>query len=304
MANKKNAGRRGAAEIVLDLLSLASSLSDPGDYVSEGAIQKRFGCSPEQAAKLYALLTNLVGDPSGITAYEDEEGLVVGSTGSFGRALRLNASETFALVSALNRLGIDENHPLRAKLQGSLANDSAGQELARRMIAVAPETEVRDAVSACSAAIAALHDVEFEYRKAGGTPELRHVRPERFSLEDGAWYLHGIDLDKRAERVFRLDRMDEVRAVARGRGDEGNDAQRCAARRVELEFYDKCWLDLFQWPGLELRKAESSEVVGTVPYFGGMWLPQQIAGCGGDVVARDPEVDALIREYAAAQLRG
>ena len=303
MANTKRAGRRGAAEVTRNLLDLASSLSEPGDYVSEEAIQKRFGCSGAQAAKLYALLGNVAGDPNGITAYEDEDGLAVGADGARGRALRLDATETFALVSALQRLGVGEDHPLRRKLQGSLAANGAAAELASRMLTVAPGADVAEKLSACSAAMAALQDLEFEYHKVDKAPELRRVRPSRLSQEDGVWYLHGIDLGKRAERLFRLDRMSEVAATPRREDEqpvpEGSDE----AKRIELVFYDKHYLDLFFWPGLRIdSETENGEVTGTLPYFGGMWLPRQIAGCGGSVEARDKEVATLVREYAAAQL--
>ena len=302
MANTKRAGRRGAAEVTRNLLDLASSLSEPGDYVSEEAIQKRFGCNGAQAAKLYALLGNVAGDPNGITAYEDEDGLAVGANGARGRALRLDATETFALVSALQRLGVGEDHPLRRKLQGSLAANGTAAELASRMLAVAPGVEVAEKLSACSAAMAALQDLEFEYHKVDKAPELRRVRPMKLLQEDGAWYLRGIDLDKRAERLFRLDRMLKVAAIPRREDEQLEPESSGEAKRIELVFYDKHYLDLFFWPGLHVdSESESDEVTGTLPYFGGMWLPRQIAGCGGAVEARDEEVAALFQEYAAAQ---
>ncbi len=303
MANKKNAGRRGATEVTRNLLNLASSLSDPGDYVSEAAIEKRLGCSPAQASKLYALLGDVAGDPSGILAYEDEDGLAVGTRGARGRALRLDADETLALLSALQRLGIPVDHPMHAKLQGVLAGSGVDQTLIDRMLTLAPSKGDAAALSACSAAIAALRDLTFEYHKADQAPELRRVRPERLSQEDGAWYLHGLDLDKGAARIFRLDRMSSVESAAREDAECTGGTVTTDVRRVELVFLERHFLDPFQWPGLEVT-SDGEEVVGALPYYGGMWLPRQIAGCGGKVIAHDPEVAKLVRTYAADQLSG
>lgn len=303
MANKKNTGRRGATEVTRNLLNLASSLSDPGDYVSEAAIEKRLGCSPAQASKLYALLGDVAGDPSGILAYEDEDGLAVGTRGARGRALRLDADETLALLSALQRLGIPADHPMRAKLQGVLAGSGVDQTLIDRMLTLAPSTGDAATLSTCSASIAALRDLIFEYHKADQAPELRRVRPERLSQEDGAWYLHGLDLNKGAARIFRLDRMSGVESMAREDAGCAGGTVATDVRRVELVFLERRFLDLFQWPGLEVT-SDGEEVVGSLPYYGGIWLPRQIAGCGGKVVARDPEVAELVRMYAADQLSG
>lgn len=302
MDSKKNrVGRPGAAEVARNLLSLAASLSEQGDFVSVEATEKRLGCSPAQARKLYALLTNIAANPGGIAAYEDEEGLVMGAGGSRGRALRLDAKETIALVSALQRLGVEEDHPLRAKLQGSLAEGAADAALISRMLAAKPDAGDTRTLTTCTGAIAALRDLTFEYRKPDAAPELRRVRPERLSQEDGFWYLHGLDLDKRAERVFRMDRMAAVADVARnGDGDLGSAADAPEVRRVRLAFRDRRFLALFAWPGLELEEGPDAngDAVGTLPYYGGMWLPRQVAGCGGMVSVDDAEVASLARSYA------
>lgn len=302
-SKKKRAGRPGSDEVIRNLLSLAASLSECGDFVSEEAIEKRVGCSPKQAAKLYGLLRHLSARPDGIATYEDEDGLVLISGGGRGRALRLDAKETIALVSALKFLGIEEEHPLRAKLQGSLADGTVNQALIKSMLAASPAAEDAETLETCSGAIAALRDLRFMYRKPGTPSELRIVRPERISQADGAWHLHGIDLNKQAERVFRLDRIGEVIAVARTE-DAIEGRRDTEPRKVEVVFHDTRFLSLFQWPGLEVDEdaAGEGEVSGTLPYFGGMWLPRQLAACGGTVEVGDDEVAGLMRSYAQGLL--
>ncbi len=295
MASKKSAqGRRGASEVTRNLLDLTSSLSEPGDYVSEEAIRKRFGCSAEQAAKLYSMLVNVTSSGDGIVAYEDADGLAIDRGGAGGRALRLDATETFALVCALQRLGIPEGHPTREKLQGAVAAGGVDKGFLSRVLAQAPDEGTATALGTCSEAIAARADIACDYRKPGATAgEARVVRPVSLTQTDGTWYLNCVDVERGGKRTFRLDRMSETRCVPRAAGaaDEGREG----GRMVELTFTDQRFLDLFVWPGLELEGG--GELRGTIPYFGGMWLPRQIAGCGGAVTTDDPELCSLIHSY-------
>jgi proteasome accessory factor C len=49
--------------------------------------------------------------------------------------------------------------------------------------------------------------VHFEYRgRSDELPGGRRVEPWQLDLMEGAWYLHGFDLDAQAARIFRLDR--------------------------------------------------------------------------------------------------
>lgn len=300
-SKKSTAGRRGAAEATRNLLDLASALCEPGDYVSENAIRKRFGCSPEQSRKLYAMLVNVTSGGDGIVAYEDEDGLVIDRGGAGGRALRLNAAETFALVCALQRLGIPDGHPLRDKLQGALASGGVDKELLSRVLAQAPGGAVAQALAACCSAIAAREDVSCVYRKPGAEAgEKRVVRPVGLAQADGCWYLDCIDVERGGKRTFRLDRMAEARGVARTREARGGGQE--ASRPVRLTFRDPRYLDLFVWPGLELDEGSSGAadcaISGTIPYFGGTWLARQLAGCGGKVTTDDAELLARVRCYA------
>ncbi len=298
MANKKiTQGRRGASEVTRNLLDLASALSEPGDYVSEEAIRKRFGCSAEQAAKLYSMLVNVTSSGDGIVAYEDVDGLAIDRGGAGGRALRLDATETFALVCALQRLGIPEGHPIRENLQGAVATGGVDKGLLSRVLAHAPDEGTAAALGVCSEAIAARADIACGYRKPGAMAgEERVVRPVSLTQTDGTWYLNCVDVERGGKRTFRLDRMSKARCVPRAAdaADEGREG----GRMVELAFADPRFLDLFVWPGLELEGG-GDEPRGAIPYFGGMWLPRQIAGCGGSVTTDDPELLSLIRSYLA-----
>lgn len=301
-----NKGRRGASDVTRSLLELASSLSEPGDYVSVDAIERRLGCGHEQAQKLFLLLENVASDPEGLCAYEDIDGIAIGAGGHGARALRLDASETFALLCALRRLGVAEDNPLRQKLQGALAEGGVDEALLDRVLSHAPDAVAAGNLAACSSAIASLDDLEFLYLKgAESTPERRRVRPQKLTEKEGLWYLECCDLERGGQRTFRIDRMSQVEAASRDtrkeplRTDDGHDP-----RTVEVEFSDLGLLDLFVWPGLELtqRDDDLGRASGTIPYYGGDWLVRQLAGCGAGAHTTDPELCAAVVAYARAQL--
>lgn len=301
-----NKGRRGAGDVTRSLLELASSLSEPGDYVSVEAIEHRLGCGHEQAQKLFLLLENVASDPEGLCAYEDIDGIAIGAGGHGARALRLDASETFALLCALRRLGVAEDNPLRQKLQGALAAGGVDEALLDRVLSHAPDAAAAGNLAACSSAIASLDDLEFLYLKgAESTPERRRVRPQKLTEQEGLWYLECTDLERGGQRTFRIDRMSQVEAARRDtrkeplRADNGH-----GPRTVEVEFSDLGLLDLFVWPGLELTQRDNNlgRARGTIPYYGGDWLVRQLAGCGAGAHTTDPKLCAAIVAYARAQL--
>ena len=303
MAAKKHAGRRGATELSRELLNILFSLSEPGDFASQEAIQKRLGCDQGHAEKLIAMLECVSGDPSGITAYEDEDGLAIGMDGAHGRALRLTKSETRALLDALRKVGTAQSDELRAELEGCLADGALDQPFVERVPSAAGGENDAEAYAICSKAMATLQDVEFVYRRPNREPELRRVRPWKPPLSGEASYVHGWDLDKHVERTFRIDRMSNVKLVPRTDEEVYDVAPDSDTRIIELAFREKRFLKLFDWPELVIHSTnDEGEAVGTLPYYGDMWLPRQIAGCGGAVVAHDEQVAALVREYAAEML--
>lgn len=56
--------------------------------------------------------------------------------------------------------------------------------------------------------------VRFGYRKADGETSLREVEPGRLITQGERWYLQAYDRGRQDWRVFRLDRMDELRVTS------------------------------------------------------------------------------------------
>lgn len=305
MPRGTNAGRRGAQEQSRSLIDLVASLSDSGDYVSEAAIARRFGCEPDQARRLYLLLRG-VGGEEGLTLVEDEEGLAVGQ-GTRGRRLRLTAKETFALLCALDQLGIDSGDPIRRKLSGALSPDGVDRGLLARIRPAQPGAEVAESRHVCSMAIALRSDVAFLYQGArDAEPREREATPLGFIRSEGLWYLEAVDADG-ARKTFRLDRMVGATLAGRSAQDTQRGVDTAAEKtpRIAIHFDDLRFYDLFFWPRLEVtrRDDEAGTLDGNIPYYGGDWLVRQLAGCGGTVRVDDAGVSEAVREYASAMLK-
>ncbi len=86
---------------------------------------------------------------------------------------------------------------------------AAGVEIDERSV-VGIEPTIRTAepaFDAVRAALVARQVVSFEYRKPDGSAAARSVQPWGRTSGRGRWYLTGFDLDRGAERVFRLGRV-------------------------------------------------------------------------------------------------
>lgn len=305
MAAKRNAGRRGAVDEARELVALVASLSEAGDALSAEAIAERLGTDAAHAEKLVELVlsSTLVGGAG--LPLADEAGAVtlVESGGVRGRRVRLTRDETLALAAALERLGVAADDPLRAQLEDSVASDPVDEGLVRRLMAgEAGGDAVSETLAACAQARAGRRVLRFSYRKApDAAAEARRVAATGLRTEGGAWYLDGLDLDRSAERTFRVDRMEG--ATLGERAPQAAPREERAARMVELTFSDPSYLTLLPWHDLQVTSAPGElPVRARTPYYGGEWLARMIAACGGTARCNDPEVTAQVEKYVRQQL--
>lgn len=298
-------GRPRTLPLARDLIALATSLSEAGDSLSVEAVAARLGVDGAEAEKLIELLaTSATADGVGLPLVQDADGqltLLLGN-GVRGRRLKLNLAETTALLAALDRMGVSDDDPLRAKIESSLQHEAPDEALVHRMLG-----ELSSGTSpllTCAKALREGSDLRFMYQAAdSASGRGRQVRPTGIRYEEGRWYLDAYDLGRHGERTFRLDRMGDAEPVPRAATDAPS-GQR-GARRVTLLFSDARYLDLLPWHDLTVEKdaVSSGGIRATTPYFGGMWLPRMVAACGGAVTTDDADVNALARSYARSQLR-
>jgi predicted DNA-binding transcriptional regulator YafY len=140
--------------------------------------------------------------------------------------LRLNDDELAALQLALHLL---EGHfayaePLRLALQNLALGRAVEAPVDNSVLVADPDYTPRDIpgrITKLENAISKGRTVKFTYWSIGSDEKSeRTVNPYALYSDNGAWYLVGLDLDRSAERTFRLSRMrDEIRFATRRERD-------------------------------------------------------------------------------------
>ena len=209
-------------------------VANPGRTVTE--VADRFGITTK------ALLDDLnvvfmVGLPpyspdALIDVQIDDEGRVtIGLADYFARPLRLSPAEGLALLAASDALlsipGTDPGGALARALDKVRA--SMGMEGAARV-----DVHLGDAAEAhlveLRAAAEAGTEVEIDYYSFGrDSRSARTIAPWKVFSEAGAWYVHAWCNQAGGERVFRVDRIDDLQPVgtvsSRPRPDPGGPAR-------------------------------------------------------------------------------
>lgn len=141
--------------------------------------------------------------------------------------------------------------------------------------------------------------VEFDYQRPGAEPAARRLEPWGVVRFSGRWYAVGHDLDRDAERVFRLSR---VRGPVRPVGPteafgvpEGVDIREVARRLAPAPAAEPATLLVRPGAGYQLRRvAERVEPGVAGPDGTGDWDRLQLTRGGGelaaDVLAHGPDV--------------
>lgn len=305
-AKSATSGRPGSLGEARELVALVASLSEAGDALTQDAVSSRLGVSAERASALIELVFTAAGaDGARLPLVEETDGVTLAfSQGMRGRRLRLTRSETVALAAALESLGVPTDDPLRARLEQSSSAEPVSEQLVERLVG-GDAAACSPVIEACADALARRSDLAFAYQKVESTEpaEERLVSPTRLHLEDGTWYLDAFDLHRQGERTFRIDRMahPELRPHAKRAGRP--EPQR-AQRLVRLTFADERYLSLLPWH--DLRGAghdpQSGAALFDTPFYGGAWLARMVAACGGTCTTTDPELAALVRDYAEGLL--
>lgn len=313
---RPHAGRPGGAVPTRGLVALLGAMDEDGATITVSAVAERLGLSEERARELVdQLLYMETTDASYLPVYEEGDSVrLEGSRTVRGRAIRLTRSETYAVLAALDRIGISGDDPLRKRLVSSLSAASVDAQEALRMLAPPGDAHGAEVVRSCVDALLAGHAVTFSYRggtmPAAGTgdavPE-RHAVVRSVYQDDGTWYVDGFDLDRQAIRTYRADRMGEVAdagpaSPATSAQDEET-AWMAAAPRVTVRFSNRSYLALFVWPGLEVvGESPDGSVTATLPVRAGDWLARHLVACGGTATTTDPALAARMRELAAETL--
>lgn len=305
MGEATRRGRRGGAGRTRQLLVLLSALERENDTLTREGVMERLGVGEDEAARLMDLLVEVAAtEGSYVALAEGDDGrsvtLAYGG-GTHGKQVRLTRGETFALLAAMDQVGIPEDDPTREQVRATLMSPAVEPADVERSSSPLGSVGEARTVGACVSAIVDGLALAMDYRGAGDpAPRVRSVVPRALRQREGAWYLDAWDLDRGAARVFRLDRMGRVRPAgpapdvptATGGHGEG------PGRLVTLTFDSVEAMSVFDWHETERQALPDGRVRIRTPHLGGDWLARHVAACGRHVSCDDGEVSADAAAYA------
>ena len=217
-----------------------------------------------------------------------------------GRPLRLTPLETTAVMHGLDECGIEKDDPMRRRVMETLASPDTQLEDITRALG---EGNASDNLVSCAEAQVEERVLSFDYLGLRDTaPRPRRALIRHMRRSDEYWYAHAWDVDLEQERIFRLDRMTNVRLAEIRRTP--NKTEALPARRVGIRFYDKRYYTLFNWPSLRVLSEEDGIIQADISYYGehSSFLERRIAACEGTVVCDDERIMRAARSYASKML--
>lgn len=298
-------GRTGSVSVARQLVALATSLTNEGEVITAQNIASTLGVSYDEARHLIALVSLGSGESIDylpvILGDDDREVSLMEGAELSARRVRLTRSETIALSAALSELGVDADDPLVQTLNASYASVSFSADDIARSLEAPSSASDSATLRICSQTIADGGGLSFCYDPVTGGPQSkRRVMPQLVRRGDDSWYLEAYDLDRRGRRVFRIDRMSELRQIpaeTRVPLTAGNEAS-----LVVAHFGDERYLDLFHWDGLQLLARDEGGTTVRLPYYGGTWLASHLAACAGTVQVDDAQLARAAQAYASGLL--
>ncbi len=199
------------------LLSLVPYLMDH-DRVSVQVAAEHFGVSEEQIRDSVRLIA-VSGIPGETAAYqpddlfdiawddfEDNDQIVLTNLVAIDDSPRFSGREAAALIAGLQYLSALPENSDRSAVATLMAKLARGASAAPSQVAVAAN-ETDGTLAVIREAVAAGHQLEFDYLNSREIHERRRVDPLRVESVDDDWYLRGWCHLRGALRTFRLDRI-------------------------------------------------------------------------------------------------
>ena len=153
--------------------------------------------------------------------------------------------------------------------------------------------------------------LELSYWKEGASsPQVRVVEPHALLVQQGHTYLQAFCRLSQGQRLFRLDRILSARILAQEEAAFHAAAEGGPASWQRARIALAPGTRLPGWPGATLSKkqASSGNIGLSVPWYGGPWLPKQLASLGAQVQGIEPrELAWATCSYAeglSAELQG
>lgn len=289
----------------LDLLGALASA--PGHRLSADDAARVSGCAASELPGLVERLATLsVRDTGARADIRLEGGFVIGG-GEIGRIppMRLDLEETAAMSRACSLMGLDPEalERIRAALF-----PLEGAEEAERPLLLSTE-RATPLLRRLSEAIAIGARLRLSYRgNADPAPRWRVVDPLALVSERGGTYLKAWDVEKGAERTYRLDRVgaceDTGGSVEAHPKATGGIAESLAgAPRVHLLFDDAQLAHTLGWAGLVGGHQTDGGYAVDVACGDERWLFDQLLAAVGSIRITGPQAVAERFGAYASRLR-
>lgn len=238
--------------------------------------------------------------------------------------LLLSDDEAVAVVAGLIRAQAASDTPditvqtALSKLRRVLPAESARRVealVAVTVVGTASEEAARDVpdggiLLTVADAVANRRPVELRYRNADDLPSRRTVHPYGLLAHAGRWYLNALDVDRREERTFRVDRIRTARRLPGTFGERVPErtVSQLLAGFAEADYPWRIVLHIRSSPkAIRARFPASVATLSPLDAPGWQraeihaksleWLPPVIAALDGEVVVKEPDE---LRELLAA----
>ncbi|MCO5314691.1 MAG: WYL domain-containing protein [Solirubrobacterales bacterium] len=231
---------------------------------------------------------------------------------SFARPARLLPLEAKALVAAIDLVG---DHLPQTRLDSAREKiiEALGHDPAREGLAIAVESGGAAAARVVNEAIAAHRVLKLNYYKENeDTFSERTVEPYRLENGREGWYAECFDLDRKAMRHFKLDRIKTAEITGESFDPRPEAIELAGVEgwmsdgKVPEASVARVWVspERSRWLREERNVVEElvdGSVVVELPYAGTPWLVREILRGAGDLVVLDPPEarEAISRELAA-----
>lgn len=313
MSQATDKGRPQVHERLRRLLFLVPFVArNPGLTVDE--VAQELGISKDALLEELDLLT-LVGRPpfqpdDFVDIYVEDDRVYVDLDQRLSAPPRLTAAEGVALAAAAALLKPAAGDALRSalsKLENVLPPHAVQRfrEMGRQLDVA---LEAPGGLASLSQAIVEHREVELDYFTASrGQTEARRVQPHELFSHRGQWYLAAFCHTRGDERLFRLDRIAQLKLTEarftppatltpRQMPHGGDDADELVTVRFERDMapYIK---ERF---GEHAREVADGRVEVKVPGDSERWLTQWVLSFGGDAAVVEPEW-AILAVARAAQ---
>lgn len=282
-----------------------------GDRIPIADLARAVGCTPEEVTADLTTLTmcgvppftpldmvDLDIDGDVVTVFMDPPGL--------DRPLRLTISEARALGAALEVAGYAPDSPLREKLNSICSSGVSPDELERTVRTGAAPGGLAEIYATLAAAADEHEKLQIIYYTGStGRVAERVVHPWALVQRLGTWYLVAYCETAGHERVFRLDRIMEIKPVGESFPPPtdvptGVTPDTSELRIAEIRFEPGAGLpDERAWPGVTFESQSDGSTLARMPYQTTSWIARRVVAYLGDAEVLGPdEVRGAVRELA------